>query len=126
MKRLAVVYYLAYLSALRKLTTMTDKNIAYVSDESFEREVVSADRVTLVCFTAEWCGPCRALGPVLNQIANEHMESVKVVKVDIDESPKTPTKLDIRSVPTMIVFRNGTEVARTVGLVPKSRILALL
>lgn len=105
---------------------MTNKNITYITDESFEQEVIRSDRATLVCFTAAWCGPCKALSPLLEQIAGERINDLKVVKVDIDESPKTPISLGIRSVPTVIAFRNGTEIARTVGLVPKSRILALV
>lgn len=105
---------------------MTNKNIAYISDESFEQEVIRSDRATLVCFTAAWCGPCKALSPLLEQIAGERIDDLKVVKVDIEESPKTPTNLGIRSVPTVIAFVGGVEVARTVGLVSKARISAMI
>lgn len=91
-----------------------------VTDSSFESEVLKASGPVLVDFWAEWCGPCRALGPSLDALASEKSSQIKVVKVNIDENPNAPTKYGVRSIPTLLIFKNGEVVAQTVGALPKS------
>ncbi|MBL8602709.1 MAG: thioredoxin [Myxococcales bacterium] len=101
---------------------MASELVKYVSDGSWEQEVVKSDVPVLVDFTATWCGPCKALAPIIDQIANEYGGRLKVVKLDIDDSPVTPTRFNIRGVPTVILVKNGQEVARNVGLAQKARL----
>lgn len=91
-----------------------------VTDKEFEAEVLKASGPVLVDFWAEWCGPCRALGPSLEALAAEKGSQIKVVKVNIDDNPHAPTKYGVRSIPTLLIFKNGQVVAQTVGAMPKS------
>lgn len=93
-----------------------------IKDADFEQHVVKADRPVLVDFWAEWCGPCRQLSPILEDLANELGDKVSIVKVNIDESPEAPGKYGVRGIPTMIMFKNGEPVATKVGSVPKSQL----
>lgn len=97
-----------------------------VTDNSFETEVLNTDGPVLVDFWAEWCGPCRALGPKLEEISNEMADQVKVVKLNIDENPDSASKYGVRGIPTMIVFKGGKEVDQIVGNQPKENIVAML
>ena len=94
-----------------------------VSDASFENEVVRADKAVLVDFWAEWCGPCRMIAPVLEQIAEEYSSSLKIVKLDVDNNPETQWKFGVQSIPTLILFKDGKEVERVIGYTPKDRLL---
>ncbi len=91
-----------------------------VTDTDFEQEVLKAAGPVLVDFWAEWCGPCRALGPSLDALAEEKGGEVKVVKVNIDDSPNAPTKYGVRSIPALMIFKDGQVVAQTVGSMAKS------
>lgn len=91
-----------------------------VSDKDFETEVLKANGPVLVDFWAEWCGPCRALGPSLDALATEKGQQIKVVKVNIDDNPNAPSKYGVRSIPTMLIFKDGQVVAQTVGSMAKS------
>ena len=93
-----------------------------VTDKTFEAEVLKASGPVVVDFWAEWCGPCRALGPSLDALAQEKGAAVKVVKVNIDENPDAPTKYGVRSIPTLLIFKGGEVVAQTVGSMPKSEL----
>lgn len=93
-----------------------------VSDNDFESEVLKADGPVVVDFWAEWCGPCKALSPVVDEVANEMSGKVKVVKVNIDESPEAPTKFGVRGVPTLMVFKDGQVIDTRVGSMPKSQL----
>ena len=95
-----------------------------INDDKFQEEVIDADKPVLVDFWAEWCGPCHMIAPSIKQIANEQEESLKVVKLDIDENPVTPGRYGIMSIPTLMLFKDGEVVARIVGAMPKDRILA--
>ena len=97
-----------------------------VTDSEFESVVLKAEGLVLVDFCADWCGPCRALGPKLEEIANEFESKAKVVKVNIDENPNSPANYGVRGIPTMILFKNGQELEQIVGNQPKENIVAAI
>jgi thioredoxin 1 len=94
-----------------------------ISDASFDKEVVNADKPVLVDFWAEWCGPCRMIAPVLEKLADEYAETLKIAKLDVDNNPETMVKYGVQSIPTMILFKDGEPVERLVGYMPKERLL---
>ncbi|MEQ9812694.1 MAG: thioredoxin TrxA [Azospirillaceae bacterium] len=91
-----------------------------VTDSSFETDVLQAQGPVLVDFWAEWCGPCKMIGPVLEELAGDKAGELTVAKVNIDENPVTPGKYGVRGIPTMIMFKNGQAAAMKVGALPKS------
>jgi len=91
-----------------------------VTDSSFEADVLKAAQPVVVDFWADWCGPCKMLGPVLEEIAAEHQGQLTIAKVNVDQNPTTPGKYGIRSIPTLMIFKNGQVVATKVGAVPKA------
>lgn len=95
-------------------------SVVNTTDASFEADVLKSDTPVLVDFWAEWCGPCKMLAPVLDEVANELGDSVKVVKVNIDESPETPSQFGVRGIPTLMMFKGGELVSTKVGVMPKS------
>ena len=99
---------------------MATKNI---TDENFEAEVLKADKPTLVDFWAEWCGPCKQVGPILEEISNEMSNKVVIAKHNIDEQPNMPTKYGVRGIPTMLIFKDGELKATKVGATTKSNIV---
>ncbi|MFK7896781.1 MAG: thioredoxin [Myxococcota bacterium] len=90
-----------------------------VTDATFESEVLNSETPVLVDFWAEWCAPCRAIAPIVKEIANEYGEKIKVVKINIDDSPQTPGSYGIRSIPTILAFKDGQVVSQLTGARPK-------
>lgn len=95
-----------------------------VTDGSFNTDVLSADRPVLVDFWAEWCGPCRMIGPALEEISDELGDKVNIVKINIDENPDAPARYGVRGIPTMLLFKGGSVAATKVGAAPKSQLKA--
>ena len=93
-----------------------------VTDETFEDLVVNSEIPVVIDFWAEWCGPCKAIGPALEEIAGEKKDSLSIVKLNIDENPLTPQKYNVRGIPTLLIFKNGEVVAEKVGALPKSQL----
>jgi thioredoxin 1 len=102
------------------------EHIVHISDESFEEEVLQSERPVLIDYWAEWCGPCKMIAPVLDEIAAEYSDRLKVVKLNIDDNPQTPPKYGIRGIPTLMVFKNGQVEATKVGAVSKAQLTAFL
>ena len=93
-----------------------------VTDSDFENEVLQSDKPVVVDFWAEWCGPCKQLSPVVDELAEDMKDSIKVVKVNIDDAPEAPTKYGVRGVPTLMIFKGGQVVDTRVGGMPKSQL----
>jgi thioredoxin 1 len=93
-----------------------------ITDASFEADVLNAGKPVLVDFWAEWCGPCKAIGPSLEELATELGEKVTIAKLNIDENPKSPTQYQVRGIPTMLLFKDGKVVASKVGAAPKAQL----
>jgi thioredoxin 1 len=100
--------------------------ITHTTDATFDQDVLKADRPVLLDFWAEWCGPCKMIAPILDSIADEYGDRLQVVKINIDENPKTPPKYNIRGIPTLLLFRDGTVAAQQVGAASKSQLQAFL
>lgn len=102
------------------------EHIVHVSDDTFEAEVLKAAQPVLVDYWAEWCGPCRAIAPVLDELAAEYAGRVKICKLNVDENQNTPPRYGIRGIPTLMLFRNGHVEATKVGAQSKSQLAAFL
>jgi len=93
------------------------------SDKSFTSDVLNSDKPVLVDFWAEWCGPCRQLSPIVEELSKEMSSKLSVYKVNIDQNPETPAKYNVRGIPTLIIFKGGKPVATKVGSLPKSSLV---
>ncbi len=102
------------------------EHIKHVTDDSFESEVLKSDVPVLVDYWAEWCGPCKAIAPLLEQVALEYTGRIKVAKVNVDENQQTPQKYGIRGIPTLMLFKGGNIEATKVGALSKSQLSAFL
>jgi len=100
--------------------------IVHVTDDSFEQDVLASDSPVLVDYWAEWCGPCKAIAPILDEIAQEYDGKLRIAKLNIDDNPATPPKYGIRGIPTLMLFKGGNVEATKVGAVSKSQLAAFI
>ncbi len=103
-----------------------ESDLLHVSDKTFAAEVLNSDLPVLVDFWATWCGPCRSISPLVEELAKQFTGRVKVAKLNVDENPGTPTQYSVRSIPTLILFKGGKIVDQIVGAAPKARLVALV
>lgn len=101
-------------------------SIVYISDASFDQDVLNSDKPVLVDFWAEWCGPCKMIAPILDDIAGEYDGKLTIAKLNIDENPATPPRYGVRGIPTLMLFKNGEVEATKVGAVSKSQLAAFI
>ena len=101
-------------------------NIINVTDSNFEQEVLSSEIPVLLDYWAEWCGPCKMIAPILNDIADEYSGKIKIAKLNIDENPGTPAKFGVRGIPTLMIFKSGSVEATKVGAMSKSQLSAFI
>ncbi len=101
-------------------------NIVYVTDITFEEEVINSDQPVLVDYWADWCGPCKMIAPILEEITEDYAGKLKVAKLNIDENPATPPKFGIRGIPTLMLFKDGHVEATKVGAMSKSQLTAFI
>lgn len=102
------------------------ENIQHVTDENWDTEVLSSEKPVLVDYWAEWCSPCKMVAPILEEIATEYADRLKVCKIDIDENTKTPNRYGVRGIPTLMLFREGQIEATKVGALSKSQLAGFL
>jgi thioredoxin len=105
---------------------VSNEHIVHTSDASFATDVLKADKPVLLDFWAEWCTPCKMIAPILEEIADEYQDRLRIAKLNIDENPQTPPKFGIRGIPTLILFKNGTVEAQKVGALSKSQLATFL
>ena len=105
---------------------MSSNDIKHVTDDSFEPDVLKSDVPVLVDYWAEWCGPCKSIAPILDQVAAEYQGRIRVAKINVDENKMVPAKFGIRGIPTLMLFKNGNVEATRVGALSKSQLTAFL
>ena len=105
---------------------MSSPHIVHTTDATFNDDVIKSEKPVLLDFWAEWCGPCKMIAPILDELADEYRDRLKIAKLNIDENPQTPPKFGIRGIPTLILFKNGTVEAQKVGALSKAQLSAFL
>jgi thioredoxin 1 len=103
-----------------------NEHIHKVTDDSFQTDVLNSDTPVLVDYWAEWCGPCKSIAPILDEVAKEYAGKIKVMKLNIDENQDTPRKFGVRGIPTLMLFKNGSVEAQKVGALSKSQLSAFI
>jgi thioredoxin 1 len=101
---------------------MSSQLLGVATDENFEGEVLKSDKPVLIDFWAPWCGPCKAIGPIVEELASEYQDKIKVLKLNVDDSQKSAVAYGVRSIPTLIMFKDGKVSNTLVGLVPKEKL----
>lgn len=102
------------------------ENVSHTTDEKFEQDVLQSQTPVLVDYWAEWCGPCKMIAPVLDEIADEYADRIRIMKLNIDENAETPRKYNVRGIPTLMLFKGGNLHAQKVGALSKSQLSAFL
>ncbi|AJP57200.1 thioredoxin [Pandoraea vervacti] len=102
------------------------ESIKYISDASFDADVLQSDKPVLLDFWAEWCGPCKMIAPILDEVSKEYGDKVQIAKINVDENQQVPAKFGIRGIPTLILFKNGAVAAQKVGALSKSQLTSFL
>jgi thioredoxin 1 len=105
---------------------VSHSDVIHTSDAGFENEVLRSELPVLVDFWAEWCGPCKMIGPILEEVARSQQGKIRIAKLNVDDNSTTPAKYNIRSIPTLLLFKNGTLIAQKVGAVSQSHLVAFL
>ncbi|HDQ03236.1 MAG TPA: thioredoxin [Deltaproteobacteria bacterium] len=105
---------------------MSSENLGIATDDNFEGEVLKSDKPVLIDFWAPWCGPCKAIGPIVEELAGQMKDTVKVMKLNVDDNQKTAIQYAVRSIPTLILFKDGKVIDTMVGLIPKEKIEELV
>lgn len=99
-------------------------NVSEISDTSFEADILKSSIPALVDFWAPWCGPCKSIAPILEEIAKEYTGKIKIAKLNVDDNPRTPTQYNVRGIPNLVFFRDGKVVEQIVGAIPKDQLVA--